>query len=178
MTFRFVALLISVGVAVVGCGSSGPRVTLQFGTFTRADRVLGTTKLCLKRLRFKQEDTATNTGSDNVDYAPGLVTLASSGTTLQKVTLAKGTYKRLEFDLEKNCLDTTTPNSVDGSNGSGAFTSDQTITIKFQGTFAAADGDQTLALGIQNIVNALDGLPASSTAAAVKTALEGASGSF
>ncbi|MCM2279145.1 MAG: hypothetical protein NDJ89_13800 [Oligoflexia bacterium] len=181
---------IALAVSLSGCGKeSTPKITLSFGGYTAsnpllelllpsAHAALSNTKLCLKRLRFKQEDSAVNSGSDNVDFAPGLVTLSSTGSSIGEVTLTAGTYKRVEFDLEKDCLNTSTPYSVQGANDNGDFTSDATITIKFHGTFEAEESGQVLSLGTQAIVNALNGLGASPSSSEVKTALEAASGTF
>ena len=89
-------------LVLVSCGSdsvTNSTTVLKFGTFTR--RAVTSSKFCLKRLRFKQNDVATNSGTDNIDFTPGLVTLSATGSTIGNITLPVGTYKRVEFDIEE-----------------------------------------------------------------------------
>ena len=166
--------LLTLMVALGGCGKG--TTTLKFASYSRAPL---TAKLCLKRLRFKTGDSDTSTTNGNVDFSAGQITLTSTGTTIGDITLPAGTYKRVEFDMEKDCLNTGALNSVEGTtSASAAFTSDKTITIKFLGTFEATSSAKTLEMGVQNIATALNGLTGGSSADDVKTALEAVSGTL
>jgi hypothetical protein len=109
---------------------------------------------CFKRLRFKKDDQDTaqpETSEDNIDFDLGEVDIDSSGTFLSTVSLPKGHYKRLEFDLEDHCPGNF---SVNLFNDNGNFQTDRRITIKFSGDFIASD-DSILNLNIQHISDAL-----------------------
>lgn len=127
-------------------------------------------QFCFKRLRFK------STGSSleyNYNYSIGQVEILSTGTSLNDVTIQKGTYNRVEFDLEKNCDGSTKP-SVYLINGIGTFQTDERITIKFDGNFTV---DQTsLSLFVTNFTNALKTF--NQTDDNIKPTLEALSGSF
>lgn len=151
--------------------------TLTFSSFTR--RTVSSAKFCLKRLRFKQDDVDTDSGTDNIDFSPGLVTLSSSGTTIGNAVLPIGTYKRVELDIEEDC-DATTQKGIEFTNDNGSFDSDSTTTIKFRGTFEANEANETLSLGISNIITALDAITGSPADNDIRDALEasGADGDF
>ncbi|MCB0367224.1 MAG: hypothetical protein H6624_08515 [Bdellovibrionaceae bacterium] len=135
--------------------------------------------MCFKRLRFKTENETTNgdptQDDDNIDLELGEVVLSPSGTSLTSVSVPKGIYTRVEFDLEKDCADGTSGNSLQVTNGSGLLTTDERITIKFEGIFTVDESSEILNLGIQNIINALDTATAGNE---LKNKAEGASGSF
>lgn len=187
-----IALSAISALSLTGCGQeANPTITLQVGSLSASNKILdffipsayaavSSAKICIKRLRFKQADggstgSETSDGSDNIDFAPGEVTLAA-GTTIGDVAIPAGTYKRLEFDLDRVCGNN---NSVSFTNGSGSFTSQDTITVKFEGTFDASSSGQVLELGFGSIVSAMDGV-ISSSGNTIKNALEAASvkGSF
>jgi hypothetical protein len=127
-------------------------------------------QFCFKRIRFK---TTSNGIEYNYNYNIGQIEIQSSGTSLNDVTIQKGTYTRVEFDLEKNCDGTTKP-SVYLANGNGNFQTDDRITIKFDGSFTI---DQTsLSLFVTNFTNALKTF--NQTNDDIKPTLEALSGSF
>ena len=132
-------------------------------------------KFCFKRLRFKQnlEDTVDPTVEDNIDLDLGQVTISDSGTLLGQVEVPEGEYKRVEFDLEEDC-DDTVKNSLDLINDSGTHSSTDRITIKFEGTFIV-DGEETLELGVQNIMSAANAYDGTGS---LKDALEAVSGNL
>lgn len=180
----------AVGLTLSACGkdATSSKVSMQFGSYTAQNRLfelfipsayaaVSEAKFCLKRLRFKTDDTETNGDDDNVDFTPGLITLETTGASLGEVTLPAGTYRRIEFDMEKDC-DGTTQNGIAFTNSTASFTSDATTTIKFKGTFEANESAETLTLAVANIIDALDGItdPAA-TENDIKNALE-AAGTF
>lgn len=179
-----------------GCGKEGssanPKISVQFGTYTASNRwlrffipeahaALSNGKFCFKRLRFKTDGEQTSADptqdSDNVDFAPGEVTILTTGNSLGDVVIPAGTYKRVEFDLEKDGPGCTSNKSVQLTNSSGSFSSQDRITIKFEGTFVASESGQVLSLAVQNITNALNQVTSDND---IKTKLEDASvkGSF
>ena len=127
-------------------------------------------QFCFKRIRFK---TSANGAEYNYDYSIGQIEILSTGTSLNDVTIQKGTYTRVEFDLEKDCDGTTKP-SVYLINGSGTFQTNDRMTIKFDGNFTI---DQTsLSLFVTNFTNALKTF--NQTNNDIKPTLEALSGSF
>lgn len=176
-----------------GCAptkTGNPVVTLSFDSYTTASwlpfindayAAVSEAKFCFKRLRFKQtgETSAADptTDEDNVDFSIGQVTLKGDGTLLGSVEVPEGTYVRIEFDLEKDCNDTIAPSvSVTNDSSPGVpYESEDRVTIKFEGTFTASAAQHNLALGVQSLVTALDGV---TDGADIKAALEAASGDF
>jgi hypothetical protein len=127
-------------------------------------------KFCFKRLRFKP-DAVTN--GSNFDLAIGEVDIIPGGFNLLTVSLPHGTYERVEFDLEKECDGTLLKPSVSFTNGA-AFSSQDHITIKFEGTYVVG-ASGTLTLDIDPLFDALD-LVASDND--IKPLLEAATGDF
>lgn len=143
--------------------------------FPKAEAAVSSIKMCFKRLRFKQENESTNSDStqdeDNIDLTLGLVTLSTSGTDLSSVEIPKAVYKRIEFDLEDGC-------GVGYSlylNNLGVYQTTDRMTIKFEGTFDSASSGGAINMSIQNIITALSSVTSGSQ---LKSAAEGASGSF
>lgn len=172
-----------------GGSTTKHNVNLSMGSYTTASfsplsliiptgyAVVSDLKFCFKRLRFKRDlpDGQVDTTEDNVDLELGEKIISNSGTLLGSVSVPADTYKRIEFDLEPGC-DGVATNSVSMVNDNGGFSSTSTITIKFDGTFIV-DGEETIELGIQNILdaaNAYDGLGGQS----LKEALEAVSGNL
>lgn len=172
-------------IFTLGCGSgsnnptsatststTSTTVTLSFGSYTVAQNSImdylipkayaatfTTATFCLKRLRFKTDDEDSSSSEDNIDFSPGVVTLSTSGSTIGVITLPTGTYKRIEFDMETDCMDTNPSQaSVAFANEFGSYTSDDTITMKWRGTFVANEVAQSLTLNISNAINALTAL--------------------
>ncbi|WII73726.1 hypothetical protein QJS83_07535 [Bdellovibrio sp. 22V] len=168
------ATAVLIGLSLSACAPDSSQspltIQLQFGSYSTAQnskplwRLLGikeanaavtSLKMCFKRLRFKLADentTSPETNEDNVDFAIGEVTISSSGASLGTVSVPPGTYKRIEFDLDSDCA---SGKSIQLTNGNGSFSTNQTITIKFSGTFTA-DTDGALTLGVQNILDQLN----------------------
>jgi hypothetical protein len=163
-------------------GAQSHPVTLQMGGYTTASLMnwiipearaaVSNLNFCFKRLRFKKDLTdssAPETDEDNVDFELGQQTISSSGALLGTVQVPEGTYYRVEFDLEPECAG----RSVSLTNDFGTFTSNERITVKFEGVFVV-DGASTLELGVQNILDAANG----HSAGRLRDSLESASGSL
>lgn len=137
--------------------------------------------MCLKRLRFKLDGESTNPDpsqdEDNIDLELGLVTVNSSGTFLADVNVPPGTYDRVEIDLEEDCDGSTTNASliVNNSAPGSPLSTDDRISIRFEGTFVVSAGNETFNLNIQNIVSALD---TATSGSQLRSLAEGVSGSF
>lgn len=182
--FWSVLLLLSALVLLNHCGTQtgSGLVAVEFKSYNSSlIRLLNPPratdiKLCFKRIRFKTEGESTSSNSendpDNIDFEIGEVTLTNSGTTLGNVNLASGTYKRVEFDLHKDCA---SGKSVSFTNSSNTYNTEDKITVKFEGTFNLSAANQTLSLGLQNIIDALNGVTNSN---AIKDAIENVSGDF
>lgn len=165
-----------------GTTSGDPLVEVEFEPYNQSlakkisnlfikEAYAGVTSLnfCFKRMRFKADDS--DLGAD-VELDLGEVVIKPEGTPLGKVQIASGVYKRVEFDLEKDCDGTTKP-SVSFTNDFGAQSTDDRITIRFEGEFNPANED--LSMFVQNIVNSIKNYNGTGT---IKDALEGASGTF
>ena len=129
------------------------------------------TKFCFKRLRFKPDSI---TAGSNFDLILGEVTINPSGVSLLTVTIPSGTYTRVEFDLEKECDGVAGKPSVIFTNGTGTFSTIETMTIKFDGVYVAG-ADGSLTLDIDSLFDAMDLITANNQ---IKTALEAAPGGF
>ena len=163
------------------------QIAVQFGSYTTAGKnnnllrlflpeaqaSVSNLKLCFKRLRFKMADEATAvdpiTDSDNIDFDLGEIDVTSGSTALGVITLPKGNYKRVEFDLENSCAG---GKSITLINTNGSYSSSERVTIKFEGDFTA-NADGTLTLGVQQILTQLNGY---NGAASLKTSAEAISG--
>ncbi len=160
-------------------------------------------RFCFKRVRFKTEEefhsnthssSGDDTGSDdsnainddthhteddseNVDFTPGEIDISSVGSVIGEVSLPEGTYSRVEFDLEKDGPGCTSSKSAEVINSQGMFSTQERITIKFEGKFIASEANQVLSLGVDNILAALDAV---NNASEIKAKLEnaGVKGSF
>ena len=169
-------LHISLLLFLVSCGDddkvSKSTVTLNFSTFTVAksnilDLIipkafaasLTNATFCIKRLRFKTEDDDINETSDNVDFSPGVVTLSSEGSSIGSIILPLGTYKRVEIDMEVDCKDEDpSQTSIAFTNDFGSYSTDDTVTVKWRGTFEANEATETLSLNIQNVITTLSSI--------------------
>jgi len=186
-------LVAIISLFILGCsgGSEGtstgnPLVSLQFDSFSSSLALTKTSDvtpltvssltMCFKRLRFKIENEATNPDptqdEDNIDFYLGDVTISNLGTNLNSIRLPIGTYKRVEFDLDDDCP---SGKSVQLTNSSGSFTSTESMTIRFEGTFVHTGVLGDLSLEVQQIVSALNTVTNSSQ---IKSKAEGVDGSF
>ena len=171
--------------SLTACGrEANPTISLEVGNLSASHKVIdffipsayaaaSGAKLCFKRLRFKMEDTDSSSGSaqsdseDNIDLQLGEVDIYP-GAPLGEVTIPAGTYRRIEFDLDRNCP---SGSSVSFQNSSGSFSTQDTITIKFEGTFEASSSGQKVSLGMGAILSALDSV---TNAGQIKNTLEAA----
>ncbi len=126
-------------------------------------------RLCFKRLRLKVESSAGSGGTGDIEFTPGEVTLSSSGSSLGEVAIPAGIYRRVEFDFDPACPGSQTGKSISLTNDLGSFSTADTVTIKFEGSFTASNDGQILLLGFQNIISALNQVTASGE---IKTRLE------
>ena len=185
-------LVFLITISLTSCGGNGKstvgkkKVGLSIGSYTvvkvspldllfpSAYAAISELKVCFKRLRFKKdlEATVDPLVEDNVDLNLGEVTLTGLGLDLGQVEIEAGLYKRIEFDLEKDCVDGVTSNSVSIMNDYGTYGSQSRITIKFEGSFDLTE-NTSLQLGIQNIVDAVNAYDGVGT---IKDTLEGVSG--
>jgi hypothetical protein len=188
-----ILVLMAVAAVATGCGKkeANPTISLALGNYTAqnsinrlmdwlmpsAYAVRGDGKLCFKRLRFKKdgETTAADPTQDpgNLDFSPGEVVIGSGvSADLGKVAVPAGTYKRVEFDFEKDCVAGSSGNSVSYDAGSGLIVTQQNVTVKFEGSFEASESGQKLTLGMAGIIAALNAI---TSPADIKVNLEAAS---
>lgn len=124
-------------------------------------------KFCFKRLRFKPD--STSSGS-NFDLELGEVEINPSGTNLLTVAVPSGVYRRIEFDLDKECEGTIAKPSVIFDRNGTIYSSQEHITIKFEGYYEAS-GSGTLTLNVDLLLDALDTVTANNQ---IKLVLEDA----
>lgn len=187
-----IALGMILTVALIGCKSNQSStetatVSMQMGTYTtaksfwlelllpKAHASVSNLKFCFKRLRFKTalEDTVNpETAEDNIDFNLGEVTIDSQGTYLSDIVVPKGIYKRVEFDLESDCVG---GNSVQLVNSNGGYSTTDRITIKYEGELIV-DGDGTLTLDTQPILDAMNSFNGSGST--LKDTLEAVTGTL
>jgi hypothetical protein len=165
-------LALAIALTQASCGGTttgNPVVTLKaapygtmasswFSLITPAYAAVSDLKLCFKRLRFKTDFDGESNGdtadSENFDFDLGEVTLSPAGSTLGSVSVPKGTYRRIEFELDDSCA---SGQSVQYNNGSPRQTNDR-INIKFEGVFEAQGDELTLSLEFDSIITTLDAI--------------------
>lgn len=190
---KWISFITLFGIAAShsGCGGTttgnglvdirvGPynELTLLGRLLPSAFATVSSVTFCFKRVRFKLKDANTSdpeNDSDNQDFSVGAITVSPGGTTLGSITLPEGTYRRVEFDLENNCGSGTSV-QLSNSNPGGPFSTNSRVTIKFEGTFVVDQASESLQLGIQAMINALDTVTASGNQ--VKNQLESVSGTL
>jgi hypothetical protein len=126
--------------------------------------------MCLKRVRFKVTDSS---AGEDIDLELGNTEIKQEGTPLSYIEVSDTVYERVEFDLAKDCNGGTTP-SVEFINSNGTFSSDDSMTIRFEGEFSPSNGDLTLF--IQNIVDQVKNYQVSD--GSIKDQLEAVSGTY
>lgn len=180
-SFLFWLAYFSLFLSSCGTQTGSGLVALEFKSYGARNsaiasaQIVTSVKFCFKRLRFKTEGENTSSNHDedpdNVDFSLGPVTLSPSGTNLGNINLGQGTYKRVEFDLDHNC----SFGAIEVTNSHGTFSTPETTTLKFEGSFNMLNANETLALGIQNIIVALDTVTNSNN---IKDIVEAATGDF
>lgn len=128
-------------------------------------------KFCFKRLRFKPDS---STSGSNYDLTLGEIELDPAGTNLVTVNVPRGIYGRIEFDLENECDGTPGKPSVSFVNGVTTYSTQDHITIKFEGTFEVSAAS-TVTLDVDLLLDALDGVTNDGD---IKTSLEAVTGDF
>lgn len=141
------------------------------GIIPSAKAAVSNVKFCFKRLRFKAE-VSDSTGKE-IEFNIGEVEIDPNGFNLATVSVANGTYNRVEFDLEKDCEGATNP-SVTTSNDNGTFTTDDRMTIKFEGSYTVS-ADGTLNLNVDALFDALETV---NNGNQIKNVLESATGDY
>lgn len=136
-----------------------------------AKAAVSNVKFCFKRLRIKAES---NSAASDIELTLGQVDIDPSGTSLLTVQVTEGTYRRIEFDLDKECDGVIGKPSVIFTNGNGTFSTQETMTIKFDGSYTVSSAG-TLTLDIDALFDALDLVTADGQ---IKTSLESAPGDF
>lgn len=126
---------------------------------------------CIKKIRFKP-DSSSSEDDETFEFNLGEVSLTNTGTQLDAVTVPHNTYKRVEIDLSNDC---SSGFSVQTTNDSGNFNTDDSVTIKFDGDLALSGSENNLFLNVQQLVNALDTVTNNDD---IKGALESISGSI
>lgn len=184
-------LISIVSILLVSCSSDkgtstgNPLVSLKFDSFNSTlafktsdieAQAVTSLKMCFKRLRFKIANEATNPDpeqdEDNIDFYLGDVTISSLGTNLDSINLPRGIYKAIEFDLNDDCP---SGYSLQVTNGTGTYRTDDRITIRFEGTFVHNGTNPDLGLNIQAIVSALNTVGSDGQ---IKNKAQNARGSF
>lgn len=125
---------------------------------------------CLERVRFKlpedvaneipgqDEDSSEDEIEDSVDFELGEVVIDPQGTNLGDIQIPAGTYSEIEFDLDSNCASGKT---IQITNSFGTFSTDEEVTIEFEGQFEVKDGVEFV-LPLASIISVLDSFNPSS----------------
>ncbi len=108
---------------------------------------------------------------DSIDFKLGEVDLSSGVSSLGRIDLPEGDYRRIEFDLESKCGH---ESSVQVFNQNGLFKTSDRITIKFDGSFSAKDLS-VLTISVDSILKAAEQI---STDSEIKKTLLQTSGSI
>lgn len=185
-----VALLFNNCSEKKGTSTGNPVVSLQFAAYDPAAlskaiqdksssassttigvQSINSLTMCFKRLRLKVQTTDPD-DSGNIDLELGEVTLSPTGTDLGDIELPKGTYTRVEFDLDDHCP---SGKSVQVSNASGSYSTNDGIKIRFDGNVTLDENSQGLLLMIQAITGALNGVASDND---IRNEAESVSGSF
>jgi hypothetical protein len=168
-----------------GTTTGNPSINLKFSSFDAllvhqkilnhiginvAHASVNSLHFCFKRLRFKASDS--DVGED-IDAEIGRLEIDPAGTFLSNIKISEGTYRRIEFDLEKDC-EGGSSHSVDLVTDQGTFTTDDSLTIKFEGEIKISK-DGNLNMDVQTFIDALDTV---NDGANIKDTLEALSGSF
>ncbi|MCM2276451.1 MAG: hypothetical protein NDJ89_00050 [Oligoflexia bacterium] len=171
-----VGLVLAVTLGQSGCGTStgNPVVTIDMDSYSSrnfwleqlipsAYAAVSQVKLCFKRVRFKPLGKPTNedvtSDEDNQDFNVGEKTLSVNGSNLGSVTVAAGTYRRIEFDFDDHCGFGASVYLINSSGG--PYLTNDTISMKFEETFTITE-DSTVALNPQLIIGELDGVTSGS----------------
>ena len=137
-----------------GTSTGNPLVAVQFKSYTPMTvqdigaMSVSNLKMCFKRLRFKPVSGL----AENIDLALDEVAVTNAGVLVTTASIPAGTYSRVEFDLDPHCA---SGKSVQVTNSNGTFTTNQTMTIRFDGNLVLS-ASQNLDLNIQAIVSALN----------------------
>jgi hypothetical protein len=167
-----------------GTSTGNPVVSLKFAPYNGAlsasnvsPQSVSSLILCFKRLRFKTpgepSNPSPNLDSDNIDFYLGEVNISSLGTDLASAAVPPGAYARIEFDLDSSCP---SGKSIQVTNTTGTFSTNQTITIKFIGSITIT-GETTVNMLAQNLVSAMNSVTADNQILAQAQAA-GAEGTF
>ena len=179
----FLIVQVIVCIFLQSCGSSNgtstgnPLVAVQFKSFSAFNAqssngevtplTVSNLKMCFKRLRFKPVSGIV----DNIDLILDEVAIATTGQLITTASVPPGTYSRVEFDLDTHCA---SAKSVQVVNSAGSFTSNETMTIRFDGNLVLT-GSQNLDLNIQAIISALNTVTSN---ADIKVKAESVGGNF
>ena len=169
----------SVGISALTENDSGTTtgnpmdIKLAFSAFDVKDKggvtIPVEATLCIKRLRYK---IATEVQDDSIDFDLGQVILLKNGTNLGNHRLPEGTYSRLEVELDDKCpMD----KSVSIANLNGSISTNDSISIRFEGRYSHESSGQKLNLAIQAIMEAISQITSEDD---IKEKLEDVSGSF
>lgn len=137
----------------------------------RAHANVSSISFCFKRLRFKPD---ASTSGSNFDLFIGQVAIDPNGTNLLTVSVPEGTYGRIEFDLEEACDGDPAKPSVSFTNDFGMRSTNDRMTIKFEGSYTVS-ADGTLNLDIDALI---DNMELVNNDANIKSALESATGQY
>lgn len=136
-----------------------------------AHSAVSNVKFCFKHLRMKPDST---TPGEDLALELGEVDINPNGTNLVTVSVPSGIYREVEFDLVKECDGVLGRKSVTITNNNGTFSTDESMTIKFVGTYTVTDAG-TLTLNIDPLFDALELV---ATDVQIKNSLEDANGDF
>ncbi|MEQ1878562.1 MAG: hypothetical protein ABL958_18110 [Bdellovibrionia bacterium] len=139
----FTAILVLAGCQPPkGTETGNPSMRVQFSAFAQSTQSVS---LCIHQIRFKSVNSEGETG-ENANVAVGVVTMSPSGTTVADTeSVRPGTYRRVDIMVKDSCGN---GKSISVTNGSGTFSSNKPLILRFIGEFEFSILAQTLDLEV------------------------------
>ncbi len=173
-------------LSLVACGNTrtgNPTVTLELGkSGSQAARLnqdrrmvpfaVSMLRFCFKRVRFKVDSSDSAADASSYELEVGDVLFQNDVEALETLEIPVGTFERVEFDLDDHCA---TASSLQVSNDHGTFSTDDHITIKFEGLFTVEKDTKNWIFLLDALLVAMDSI---NDGAQIKAAAEAVSGDF
>ena len=186
--FLLYFLLVTASLFMCSCENDGtetvdPGFTISFSGFSdsqamwkdlllpRAFAAVTSVKMCIHQIRFKADNSADQPG-ENANIEVGFVELESEGTDLGNLSVAPGSYRRIDIMVKDDCGESFGLSVV---NDGGTYELQSPKILRFEGDFEVESGSGDLVLNIPNFINFFDGVRSDSDLA---DGVESISGTF
>ena len=166
----FLYILLAVNFLFIsGCENNGtetgdPGFTTRFSSFSdsqatwvdfilpKAFAAVTTVQMCIHQIRFKADNSSDDPG-ENANISVGFIELNSSGTDLGDLSVAPGSYRRVDIMLKDECGEGF---GLSVTNDSGSYQLESPKILRFEGDFEVTLGGDDLVLNIPNFINFFD----------------------